>query len=121
MAWPVYAQVVAPGQVTGQDSDVERSRFDDGMVRQERRYAAALRTWEITALLDDDAALARFRAWARDEAHRWFAWEDITTGVARRVRVRGGAGGITYTAAVSAAQRRWEAALTLEGWPDDTL
>ncbi|WP_420011042.1 hypothetical protein [Tateyamaria sp.] len=37
------------------------------------------------------------------------------------MRVREGAGGISFTAFVSAAQRRWEATLTLEGWPDGFL
>ena len=121
MAWPDYVPIVVSDQMIGQDSDVVRSRFEDGLVRQERRYDTALHTWSITALIDHDDDLARFRAWARREAHTWFIWTDITTGAARRVRVRDGAGGITLTAAVSAARRRWEATLTLEGWPDDTL
>ena len=121
MAWPDYVAIVVPDQIIGQDSDVVRSRFEDGLVRQERRYDTALHTWSITALIDSDDDLARFRAWARREAHTWFIWTDVTTGAPRRVRVRDGAGGITCTAFVSAALRRWEATLTLEGWPDDTL
>ena len=120
MAWPDYVAIVAPGQTIGQDSDVARSPFDDGLVRQERRYASALQTWSITVLIDSDDDLARFRAWARKEAHTWFTWTDVTTDEARQVRVREGAGGISFTAFVSAAQRRWEATLTLEGWPDGT-
>ncbi|WP_420585837.1 hypothetical protein [Ruegeria sp.] len=117
MPWPDYAPIVADDQVLGQDVDVERTPFDDGLIRQERRFSSALLTWGVTALLDDDDALARFRAWAAREAHLWFDWTDTSSGARRRVRVRSGAGGINYTARVHGNLRRWEAVMTLEGWP----
>ena len=114
--WPDYAVIEADGYRLTRDPDVARTPFDDGMVRQEKRFTAALDTRRITALLADDNALTRFRTWAEDHAHEWFAWTDTEDGVAREVRVRGGAGGIEYRARVDAGARRWEASLVLEGF-----
>ena len=89
------------------DNNVDRTPFDDGLIRQERRYASAMTALSITALLESDADYGRFRAWAREYAHRWFAWTAPETGAVHRVRVRGGAGGIDY----SGARRRRPPAL----------
>ncbi len=116
LVWPDYVAVEAEGYAVADDAHVERSPFDDGLVRQERRYASALTALGVTALIASDDDYGRFRAWARDCAHRWFAWTAPETGVQHRVRVRGGAGGIAYTARIGGDGRRaWEATLTLEG------
>ena len=119
--WPTAAAVEADDYVLSQDTDVERTAFESGAVRQARRYTSALMARAIRAHLDDDAALAAFRAWARARAHGWFAWPDPHDGVWRRVRVRGGAGAIRYVAHVEGASRRWEAELTLEGFEGDRV
>ena len=116
LVWPDYVATVADGYAVADDSNVARTPFDDGFIRQERRFASALTALAITAIIDGDRDYTRFRAWARDCAHRWFAWTAPETGTLHRVRVRGGAGGIEYTARVGGDGRRtWEAALTLEG------
>ena len=71
MTWPVYAEVLAPGFRLGADEDAERTPFEDGMVRQEKRWTSALRTAQVVALVDADR-LPDFRAWAAREAHLWF-------------------------------------------------
>lgn len=114
-AWPEYAYVEANGYRLGQDNDVERTPFDDGFVRQELRYRGAQNTRELRGWLASDADLARFRAWARASAHAWFDWTDTEDGTERQVRVRGGAGGIRYTARVRDGVRTWDFQLTLEG------
>ena len=115
MSWPSYAEILAPGFRPGQDEDVERTPFDDGLVRQEKRYRAALGTLEVTALVAADD-LDRFRTWARERAHRWF---DIPTPLAEgtvSVRVRDGGGGIGYRLHREAPGRViWAATMTLEG------
>ena len=64
-----------------------------------------------------DADYRRFRAWAADCAHRWFAWTapesgSVHTGARARRRRRD----CEYTARIGGdGARRWEAALTLEG------
>jgi len=114
-AWPAYAYVEADGYALGRDNDVERSEFDDGLIRQERRFAGSLRTRELRGWLASDADLARFEAWAEENAHTWFDWRDTEDGVSRRARVRGGAGGIRYTARVRDGIRTWDFELVLEG------
>ena len=116
VAWPSYARVEAGGYGLSQDPDVARTPFDDGLVRQERRYTAAFTVREVTAHLVDDADLVRFRAWVGANAHTWFTWTDPEDGTSREVRVRGGAGGVAYTAHTAAGRRRWEARLELEGY-----
>ena len=116
LVWPDYVAVEADGYGVQDDNDVARTPFDDGFVRQERRYASALAGVDATVLIASDADAVRFRAWARDCAHRWFAWTAPETGAVHQARVRGGAGGIEYTARVGDdGLRSWEATLTLEG------
>ncbi|MDE0392824.1 MAG: hypothetical protein OXI57_12235 [Rhodospirillales bacterium] len=116
LVWPSYAAVEADGYAVSDDTDVQRTPFDDGLVRQERRYSSALTALSITALLANDTDYRRFRAWAGDCAHRWFAWTAPESGQVHQVRVRGGAGGIDYTARIGPDGRRsWEATLDLEG------
>ena len=74
LVWPSYAAVEADGYGVTDDNDVDRTPFDDGLIRQERRYASALSALSITVLIADDGDYRRFRAWAADCAHRWFAW-----------------------------------------------
>lgn len=115
MAWPSYAEVIAQGFGPGADGNVERTPFDDGMIRQERRYPAALKTLRVTALLDA-GRLADFRTWADASAHAWFDFPTPLAAGNARARVRGGAGGIDYELQ---AERRgkvqWAATMTLEG------
>ena len=116
LVWPDYVAVVADGYGVQNDNDVDRTPFDDGLIRQERRYGSAMTALSLTLLIDDDDDYGRFRAWARDCAHRWFAWTAPESGDEHQVRVRGGAGGINYRARVGGDRRRtWEATLTLEG------
>ncbi len=112
--WPNEARIDADALETGQAEDVLRTPFEDGTVRQARR-GRGLRTWDILAHLDSDAAMVAFRRWAGSHAHRWFAFPDPLGPGSLRVRVRGGAGGITARGRVSGGQRRWELRLTLEG------
>jgi len=115
MEWPSYANVIAEGYALGVDSGVERTPFDDGYVRQELRYLAVQNTRTLRGWLKSDADLVRFRTWARASAHAWFDYTDTEDGTTRRVRVRGGDGGIRYTARVRAGARTWDFELTLEG------
>ena len=116
LVWPDFVATVADGYAVADDSSVSRTPFDDGFVRQERRFASALTALAITAIINGDRDYGRFRAWAGDCAHRWFAWTPPESGTLHQVRVRGGAGGIEYTARIGSDGRRtWEATLTLEG------
>ena len=116
LVWPDYVAVEAEGYGVSDDNNVDRTPFDDGLIRQERRYASAMTALSVTLLIASDADYGRFRAWARVSAHRWFAWTAPETGQVHQVRVRGGAGGIDYSARVGGDGRRaWEATLTLEG------
>lgn len=113
--FPSYAFVTADGYALGRDQDVERTPYDDGLIAQEKRFAGALRTRDVRGWLGSDADLRRFEAWAEANAHTWFDWRDTEDGVTRRVRVRGGAGGIRYAARVRDGIRQWDFELTLEG------
>ena len=121
--WPGYAKVRADGYVVREGATARRTPFDDGAVRQERAFTAAMTTRRVVALLDDDDARISFRNWAAANAHVWFSWADPDDGTLRRVRVVGGAGGIEYRAAVrrGSRRRRWEAHLALEGLWSDTV
>ena len=114
-SWPEYARVVAHGYRVAQDPDVGRTPWDDGLVRQERRFTAALTVRRVTAHLADDEKLTDFRTWADTNAHQWFSWTDPEDGTTREVRVRGGAGGIEYRARTAGGRRTWELTCELEG------
>ncbi len=136
--WPSYARI-DPGRVIAAVTVVERSAFDDGAVRQVRRFTATperrqIRAWllgstdgastdgasadgggsEAGVMRSADDDLTRFRAWARTNAHRPFRFPGESGGQ-MQMRVVGGDGGIRYRAHVSAAGRRiWELELELE-------
>ncbi len=116
MSWPAYAEVLATGFRLGQDEDVERTPFDDGMIRQEKRYRAAPGTMQAAALMEADR-IEDFRGWARENAHAWFTFPTPHKGDVT-VRVRDGAGGITYRLQGERRGRLlWRAEFTVEG-PD---
>ena len=115
--WPKYAKIEGIGYTVTQDPDVARTPFDDGLIRQARRFAAAFTVYGITALLADKAAYLAFKTWAERHARTWFVWKDPVEGVSRAVRVRGGPGGIAYTTRSAGEGRiRFEARLELEGY-----
>lgn len=111
--FPGYVNLIADGRVHGRDTDVQRTLFDDGMVRQERRYGSALRTREVTAWVKG-SSYTRWRDWVADHAHRWFSWRDLD-GTVQRGRVRDGAAGIRETASVRGGVLSWDLAFTIEG------
>ena len=98
-------------------TNVDRTPFDDGLVRQERRYASALTALSITALLASDADYAALPRVGRLTARTaGLHGRRLRPARVHQVRVRGGAGGIEYTARVGGDGRRaWEAALVIEG------
>jgi len=121
--WPAYAKIdperqILPVTVT------ERTTFEDGAVRQVRRFTAAPARRHVRAFLtgsgeggqarDADADLARFRDWAAAHAHRPFDFPD-EQGVPSSMRVVGGDGGISYRGQVSSSGARiWQLELELE-------
>ena len=88
-AFPAWVHVIGDGYAAGQDIDVARTTFDDGFVRQVKRFTAAQETRALEIVIGPDAGYLRFRAWARERAHAWFAWTDPEDGVTRECRVRG--------------------------------
>ncbi|MCY4548116.1 MAG: hypothetical protein OXC28_07100 [Defluviicoccus sp.] len=117
MWFPGWARIEADGYAVAPDPDVERTALEDGLVRQERRYSSAMTVRSIRGFVESDADYVRFRAWAAREAHAWFDWTDPEDGVVRPVRVRGGAGGIRYTARARDGARSWDFEMQLEGLP----
>lgn len=115
MSWPSYAEILAPGIGLGQDEDVERTPFDDGMIRQEKRYAAAMGAVDVSALIDA-VNLSDFRQWAKGNAHAWFDVDLPHLAATAQARVRDGAGGIRYRLHQERRGKAlWRADLTLEG------
>ena len=112
--WPDYAAIEADGLTVRAESDVERTPYDDGSVRQAKRFSSVLVGHAITVLLDDDGAYNLFRGWAAANAAAFFEFPRSDDGSTAMARVRGGAGGIEYTARVSGLKRRWEAQMTIE-------
>jgi len=116
VTFPAYANLLADGRGQGRDRDTERSPFDDGLVRQEKRFRSALLTRRVRGWLDD-ADRDRFEAWAEESAHTWFDWRDLGQTATRTMRVRDGAGGIRYTSRVRDGRLTWDFELELEGPP----
>jgi len=120
--WPDYALVEAADYTLAADSNVRRTTFEDGAIRQERQFSGAAVIRRIRARLLTDADQRAFRAWALDHAHSWFDFpapdDDLAASPApRRVRVRGGLGGIEVVADTSGITRTWRAELELEEAP----
>ena len=122
MAMPAGTLIHASEMVVTDDPDVQRTSWDDGAKRQQRVYTESYTVHRLTVHLPTDEVYETFRSWARREAHTWFAWPTPTDGVARRVRVRGGRGGITYESSTDASLRRWwTARFEVEGLPSASV
>lgn len=115
MPWPDYVAVDAARYRVAYAETARRTALDDGATRQERTATDTFWLRHLVVLIPDDARFAQFQAWAVAEAHTPFDWTDPEDGVTRKARVRGGAGGIAYSAVLGSQGRRWEAELTLEG------
>ena len=113
-AFPSYAKLLADGRQRGRDNDVERSPFDDGLIRQEKRFASALATRRVRGWVEADD-YERFEAWMEANAHAWFDWRDLGATATRQARVRDGAGGVRYTSRVRGGRLTWDFDFQLEG------
>ena len=116
MTWPSYAHITGDYELRPQ-SDVLRTPYDDGAIGQAQIYAYTLLVRRITIELSG-ADFHSFQSWSAAEAHTWFSWIDPIDGSSRRVRVRGGAGGIEYRQIARRGTPRWEATLELEEPPN---
>ena len=123
-AWPAYARIEAARDILATPT-VERTQFDDGAVRQERRLTQTPRRRRLrahlTGSLEDgthrtpDEDLERFMSWAVAYAHKPFDIASETRGAALSVRVIGGDGGISYAGTVATSGRRiWQIDLEVE-------
>ena len=94
------------------DPTVDRTPFDDGLIRQERRYSSAMTALATTVLIESDADYRRFRAWAREahrgqNAHRWLPGRRRrASAVHQATWSRDGAGGIEPDGAAATAGAR---------------
>ena len=111
--FPSYVKLLADGRTEGRDQDVERTQFESGMVRQEKRYRSALRTREISGWIEDSDKAA-FDRWAADASHLWFNWKDLGSSETRQARVREGDGGIRRTSLTRDGVLTWDIQFTLE-------
>ncbi len=115
-AWPDYAPLAADRYALSWRAAVARRPFDDGLAAQRRTGGLDVRVRTVTALLDSDADLERFRTWAFDRAAEGdpILLADAPDGESRECRIVGGRAGVECRAVVRGGRRRWEARLTLE-------
>ncbi len=113
--WPDFAEIQGANYALGAPNDVERTEWDDGAARQARIFTQARLTRQVEARIET-GRLGDFRSWAREWAHRDFAFIDPHDGQTRQVRVLGGFGGMEFRqVATSEGPLEWEVKLTLEG------
>lgn len=113
--WPSYAETIADPEYS-EASDVLRSQFDDGAVRQARAFTSRTMRRRIGARIPSGRG-ADWLAWVGAHAHAYFAWTDPIDGLVYNVRVVGGAAGVRTSAGRAGSGRapHWIARLELEG------
>ena len=79
------------------DSDVDRTPFDDGSIRQAitRTRVFEVRRFNFVVMVTDKAALD---TWLRVNNNQWFNFDDVEDGVTRDVRIRGGRAAVRMVA-----------------------
>ena len=85
------------GSERGADSDVERTPFEDGSVRQSTLVSRSyeLRRFSVAVKLTKQQA---FEAWLRANSNATFNFRDWSDKVIRDVRLRGGRGTVVLRA-----------------------
>ena len=84
------------GYTIGADPDVERTQFDDGLVRQEtnRTLPLELRSFRIIV---KESNIAGFRAWLRANGNALFDFKNFETAAVVEAKIRGGYGSVQLT------------------------
>ena len=96
--WPyALATIEWSGYERGADSDVERTPFEDGSVRQATLVSRSyeLRRFTVAVKLSDHQA---FEDWLRVNSNTTFNFRDFSDKVIKDVRLRGGRGTVTLRA-----------------------
>lgn len=121
--WPTIADVIATNYQVNDDAFANRAQFDDGAWRQTIPYASGMTRRALSFWLPNDAALLRFRDWARrvTAIGGEFAFSDIADAGLTAARIRGGLAGIQYRAEVDAGARGWAGNCELESIGDNYL
>lgn len=89
MAFPAYAKILFEGYEKDRASAVERTTFDDGMVKQLKTKSRVLVSRAITIRLYSHADYVAFIAWFQNDINGgadWFDLVDPEDGVTRLVR-----------------------------------
>ena len=92
--WPwALAEILADNYEVRVDSNVTRTPFEDGFIRQARSNVNPAEVEAFTVRVTG-ANLQAFRAWAKANAHQWFNFPTREDEVVRDHRIRGGYGSI---------------------------
>ena len=96
--WPYNLVVMHfDGNRRGADTDVDRTPFEDGSIKQDKLRTRAFRTrqYSVSVKLSN---LKNFEAWLNRYAHGLFNFRDIGSAAPTECSVRGGQGAIVLTA-----------------------
>ena len=118
--WPYHlATIEWAGYERGADSDVERTPFEDGSVRQATLVSRSyeLRRLPIAVKLSN---MDSFEDWLRVNSNNLFNFRDVEDRLVRDVKMRGGRGAVTLRAVEGTARldkdRFFRGTVELEGY-----
>ena len=118
--WPSYVVMHFDGNRRGSDTDVDRTPFEDGTIKQDKLRTRALRTrqYSISVKLSD---LRRFEAWLATYAHGLFNFRDIASPSSTECTVRGGQSNVVLVAQRQEnlrldGERYYEGSVEFEGY-----
>ena len=108
-----------PGFEYGADSDVLRTTFEDGSVRQAVTQSRSFDTRTISIAVKQ-SNLDSFLGWLRTNANSFLNFRDVHDQTIRDVRIRGGRAGVALRAVENERldnERFWRGQMVLEGFP----
>ena len=108
-----------PGFEYGADSDVIRTTFEDGAVRQAVTQSRSMDTRTISIAVKQ-SNLDGFLGWLRTNGNEFVNFRDVHDQTIRDVRIRGGRAGVALRAVQNERldnERFWRGQMVLEGFP----
>ena len=112
------AVVEYPGFEYGADSDVIRTTFEDGTVRQGKTVSRSFDTRTFSIVVKQ-SNLTMFRAWLRTNANSFLNFRDVDDKLVRDARIRGGRGSVRLVAVQGErldGERFWRGQIVMEGF-----
>jgi hypothetical protein len=118
-AFPAALKLMRDGFGKEPESVVNRTAFDDGMVKQAKAKTRALVARPVVYAADSKTDFDAFETFVNTTLNGgadWFNWTDPYDSVVKLARIVNGANGPYRALPINGALNRWEISMRIETW-----